>query len=249
MGRFDGKVAIVTGGSSGIGEAIARRFVAEGGKVAIASVDEEGNSRVQKDLGSAALGVVCDVSDAAQVSSMVELVVGYFGHVDVLFNNAGVIGRTPFLEMPIEELDINYQVNVRGAALVGQAVARAMVAADRGGIIVNTASVNGVAVAKGIPAYCATKGAVVMLTKAMAYDLASFGIRVNAFAPTATNTPMTVGLRSNQEATAAFAAKLNPGRLAEPEEMAAAALFLASDDASFVSGTTLMVDGGLTSHV
>lgn len=245
--RFVGKVAIVTGGYQGMGECISKRFIEEGGKVCFCGRSAEKVAAMQEVLGENALGVVCDITNEEQVKAMVAAAEEKFGKIDVLFNNAGIIGRSKFLEMPMEELDRIMATNVKGTALVTQVVAKSMIAHNIAGAVVCTGSINSMIASPYIPAYCASKGAVNMLAKAMSVDLGPYNIRVNCYGPASSNTPMTIDTRtSNPEKVKLLSSKLSIKRWAEPEEMAAVALFLASDDASYMTGAFVPVDAGTT---
>ena len=249
--RLEGKVAITTGGGSGIGRATAQLFAQEGAKVVVADYKpESGREAVQaiKDAGGDALFVEVDVSNPAQVQHLVQTALDAYGGVDILFNNAGVLLFGTILETQEEAWNRLMSINLNGVYLCSKAVIPHMIKRG-GGSIINTSSSTGAHdVAPDIAAYVTSKGGVTLLTRAMAVDHAKDKVRVNAIAPGPTDTPM---LRDNmsQEELDAFASTFPMKRLGRPEELAYAALFLASDEASFVTGAILAVDGGQTAQV
>jgi 3-oxoacyl-[acyl-carrier protein] reductase len=238
-------VVIVTGAGRGIGTAIARRFAAEGARVVVADLDEASARRLADELcasGGEALAVAVDVAESQQIQRLIDTTLGRFGRLDVLVNNAGIGLNRPFLETSLEEWELQLRVNLTGTFLCGQAAARAMTR-QGGGRIVNVASISGQRGGQGRAAYGAAKAGVILLTKVMAVELSPLGIRVNAVAPgpvdtdqsRATHTPST---------RQAYYDRIPARRYGEREEVAAAVLFLASPDSSFVSGHVLNVDGG-----
>jgi NAD(P)-dependent dehydrogenase (short-subunit alcohol dehydrogenase family) len=249
--RLAGKVAIVTGGASGIGLAIARRFHSEGASVILADRDQAALDRASEELSDAPT-VVGDIADPEVGEAMAERAISEFGTIDVLVNSAGICRYSNLLELSLEEWNEVMTVNATGTFLVAQAVARRMVALPASASarsMVNLASIEGhiIVTTDGHPQvhYNASKGAVHMLTRALAVELAP-GIRVNSVCPGITRTPLTaVGLADDRR-SAAYLARTPLGRFAEPEEIASAVLFLASDDASYVTGNALFVDGGWT---
>jgi len=238
--RLDGKIIIVTGGTSGIGAAIAARMVQEGAVVIAAAV-----STKETELGPGPLSTLhADVQDPASVEALVRAVTARHGRLDGLVNSAGIGHYTPFLETSLETFDRVMSVNLRGTFIVGQAAARAMKETG-GGSIVNIASVSGITGNVGRSAYGASKWGVIGLSKVMAVDLAEAGIRVNVIAPGAVETPL-VGRMLPEEEARQWTARTPLGRYARPEELAGAAVFLCSDDASYMTGHVLVVDGGFT---
>ncbi|MFI9558712.1 SDR family NAD(P)-dependent oxidoreductase [Nonomuraea endophytica] len=243
MSTLDGKVAIVTGGASGIGRATAILFAKEGAKVVVADVDAAGARAVAEEIGGTA--VQADVSQPKDCELIVRTAVETYGRLHVLFNNAGIIRRTTALDLDVEEWDRVMAVNVRSVFLMSKYAIPAM---TEGGSIVNTGSGWGLKGGGNAISYCASKAAVVNMTRALAIDHAKAGIRVNSVNPGDTNTPM---LRDEakqlNEDWAAFekdAADRPMGRSGTPEEIAQAVLFLASDAASYITGSALVVDGG-----
>jgi len=253
-GRLAGKVAIITGAASGIGAASARLFAAEGASLVLADVDADALARVARSVeqaGGAAVGVRTDVADDAQVAAMVATVLERFGRLDVLFANAGVSGPGTVDQIALADLDRVLGVNLRGSFLCARHAVPAMIRSG-GGAIVFTASELALVGSPGSAAYCASKAALIGLARAMALDHAPQRIRVNCVCPGATDTPMLRRSMAREPDPAADEAdivrRLPLGRLGRPEEIARAALFLASDDASFVTGTALVVDGGWTAR-
>jgi 3-oxoacyl-[acyl-carrier protein] reductase len=249
--RFEKRAAIVTGGASGFGEAIAKRLAAEGASVLVADLDEAGAKRVVAEI-EAAGGRACfqrtDVSSSEDVAAVVEAAVRELGGLDVLVNNAGFSHRSqPLWELPEADYDRVFAVNTKGVYL-GCKYAIPVMRARGGGAIVNTASIGAVRPRPGVTAYNATKGAVVTLTRGLAVEAAPFKIRVNAVNPVAAETGFVrhaIGLERFSDAMRAqLTAGIPLGRLAEPADVASAVCFLASDDAAFLTGVCLDVDGG-----
>src|SRR4051812_11635823 len=248
MGTLEGKTAIVTGGARGIGLAIARRFIAEGARIVIADIDESAGKGAAAGLGSAARFVRTDVGAAGDVRNAVAEACGISGDLDILVNNAGIIHTADFLDIAEADFDRVLRVNLKGMFLVGQAAAKQLVAqvkaGKRPGSIVNMSSINArVAIPNQVP-YCVSKGGVDQLTKVMALSLAAYGIRVNAIGPGSIMTDILKGIASDQEAKNRLLSRTPLRRIGEPDEVAAVAAFLASDDASYLTGETLYVDGG-----
>jgi NAD(P)-dependent dehydrogenase (short-subunit alcohol dehydrogenase family) len=240
-GRFDDKVALVTGGASGIGLATARRIVAEGGRVVIGDVDRAGLDAVGKELDEAAAVQRCDVTVEAEVEALAQLAVERFGHLDVVVVNAGTGTAGALVDTPLTEWERVVGTNLTGAFLTIKHAGRRTAA---GGSIVVTASLNAVQPGPGMGAYCAAKAGVAMLVQVAAMELGASGIRVNAVAPGLIRTGLTEAVFSMPSALADFEENTTLGRAASPEEVAAVITFLGSDDASFVSGSTYLVDGG-----
>jgi len=247
---LENKVAIVTGGARGIGFAIARRFLEAGARVVVADIDVAAGSAAVEELGSlgAVRFVACDVGDAAAVNNLVAAAIAAFGEVDILVNNAAILVRREFLDVAEEEFDRVIRTNLKGAFLTGQAVARHMVervkAGGSPGAIVNLSSVNAVfAIANQVP-YSVSKGGINQLTKVMALALAEHGIRVNAIGPGSIMTDMLVTAMADDDARRRLLSRTPLGRLGDPKEIAAIAAFLASDEASYITGQTIYADGG-----
>ena len=231
-----GKTAIVTGAASGIGLATAKRFAAEGARVVMADVNDAALAAAHAALGGETLAVVTDVGDAENVAAMFARAKERFGPVDVVVNCAGIVVREPIETLALDAWNDVLRVNLTGSFLVAQAAARAMIA-NGGGSIVLFASRQYLG-APGSSAYGASKGGVVSLMHSLAFELGKHGIRVNAIAPGFTETPMTANRGKAPPPTSAAL-----GRNAQPEEMAAVALFLAGNDSSYVSGHVLFADG------
>jgi NAD(P)-dependent dehydrogenase (short-subunit alcohol dehydrogenase family) len=247
--KLENKVAIVTGGAHGIGLAIAKRYVAEGARVVIADIDAAAGEVAAVALGAGKCAFVAtDVGDAAGTERLVVETCRAFGNVDILVNNAGIIHGADFLDLKEADFDRVLRVNLKGAFLLGQAAAKRMVAqiaAGRApGAIVNMSSINAVvAIANHLP-YCVSKGGIDQLTKVMALALAPHGIRVNAIGPGSIMTDILKAVATDKEAKRRILARTPLGRIGEPDEIATIAVFLASPDASYVSGQTIYADGG-----
>lgn len=243
--RLQGRVAAITGGALGIGRATARLFAEEGATVALGDVQLEAAEKVAQEIergGGKAIAIALDVGDAAQVQAFVDRVAKEFGRLDVMFANAGIAHSAPFLEHPEAQWHRVMRVNLTGVFLCGQAAARQMVRQGGGGRIITTASINGFRGVENLVGYNAAKAGVIELTRTMAVELAQHHITVNAIAPAQIDTRLTRTLP--EEARRRRVERIPMGRFGEPEEVARVALFLASDDASYVTGHTLAVDGG-----
>jgi NAD(P)-dependent dehydrogenase (short-subunit alcohol dehydrogenase family) len=252
MKRFEGQIAVVTGGGSGIGQAACVLFAREGAGVAVidrdAAVAAQTVAAVEAE-GEHGLVVELDVARADAIPRGVETILTRFGQVDVLFNNAGLEHTGRLHEVTEEDWDRVMAVNLKGMFLLSKALLPGMMARKRGSIV-NTSSISGLLGWPSYAAYCASKGGVVQLTRQMAVDYAPFGIRVNCICPGTTLTPLVERLfaqEADPEASRSLIAARHPlGRFAQPEEIAQAVVFLASEEASFITGAVLPVDGGYT---
>ncbi len=245
--RFQGKTVIVTGAASGIGLACARAFAAEGGAVVVADVDEAKGAAAAEAIGAeggTALFVRADVGEARDAGALVDATLEWGGRLDVLVNNAGIIRTADFLDLAEADFDAVLRVNLKGAFLVGQAAARAMVARGGGGAIVNMSSVNGTLAIPNQAPYVVSKGGLNQLTRVMALALADRNIRVNAIAPGSIMTDLLRTVMDDDAARRRILSRTPLGRCGTPEEVARLALFLASDDASYLTGEVVHVDGG-----
>ena len=242
--RLEGRIVAITGGAMGIGRATALLFAEEGATVALADVEIDGADAVVKEIvgrGGRAMAAGVDVGDAGQVQAFVDRVVAEYGRLDVMFANAGIAHSARVLEHPEAQWHRVLRVNLTGVFLCCQAAARQMVR-QGGGRIITTASINGFRGVENLVGYNVAKAGVIELTKTMAVELAQHGIAVNAIAPAQIDTRLTRTLP--EEARRRRTERIPMGRFGEVEEVARAALFLASDDASYVTGHTLAVDGG-----
>jgi NAD(P)-dependent dehydrogenase (short-subunit alcohol dehydrogenase family) len=237
-----GKVAIVTGGASGLGRGMVQLFVEEGAKVVIADVDHDGGEAFAGELGSSAAFKQTDVADADQIQAVVNFAVGHFGGLHIMCNNAGIGGSFKrFLDDDFEDFDRVMKVNIFGVMVGSQRAARHMVA-NGGGVIVNTTSIGGINAGAGVMAYRATKAAVIHLTRSTAVELAQHGIRVNCVAPAHIPT----AINANLDQSLIVRAMQPLQRVGSPRDVAEAVLYLASDRAAQITGVVLPVDGGTT---
>ena len=243
-----GKVAVITGAAKGIGLACAKRFALERAKVVIADINEEAGLIEAEALRATghedSWFQPCDVGDSAQVNELMDATLDKFGAIDVLVNNAAVLDTTEFLDIAEEDWDRIVRVNMKGYFLCAQAAARRIVQQGRGGVIINMSSVNAVVSIPNIAAYAACKGAVNQLTKTMALALAEHGIRVNGIGPGTILTDIARQVMNDESARRKILSRTPIGRLGDPEEIAAIAVFLASGEASYITGETIYADGG-----
>jgi NAD(P)-dependent dehydrogenase (short-subunit alcohol dehydrogenase family) len=245
---LEGRVAVVTGAGSGIGAATAALLAQEGALVAVVDRDAARAREVADRIGGSAVAVPADVARESDVAAMVEQIVAWYGRIDLLHNHAGLLHPQDgsILDIGEEAIDATLATNVKGQMLVAKHVARRMVRAGAGGAIVNTASDLAFIALAGVCAYVTSKAAVVGLTKAMAADLAPHRIRVNAVCPGFVHTGMTAGLAANEAVMDDMRQSYLIPDLGQPEDVASAVVFLLSNQARFVTGTTLLVDGGHT---
>jgi NAD(P)-dependent dehydrogenase (short-subunit alcohol dehydrogenase family) len=246
--RLDGRVALVTGGGAGIGRATAQALAQAGAHVAVTDIDVAAAEAVAAEIGRGEAHRL-DVVDEAGVAAVVEAIAGRHGRIDVLVNNAGLGARLPTVELPTERWRQVIAVNLDGSFFCARAVGRHMLAAGQGAVV-NLASIMGLVGATQYPnlAYHSAKGALVNFTRALACEWAPAGVRVNAVAPTFARTRLTEALLGDQEMAQRLMRETPLGRFVEPEEVAAAILFLASDAARMITGVTLPVDGGWTAR-
>jgi len=249
MDQLTGKVAIVTGAASGFGAEIARQYVAEGAKVVVADINEEGARQVAASIGADVVAVKCDVTSRADIDNCVAQAVQRFGTVDIVVNNAGATHKNqPLLEIDENTFDRVFAVNVKSIYYMTHAVVPIMRKKGRG-VILNVGSTAGIRPRPGLTWYNSSKGAVNLLSKSMAVELGPDGIRVNAICPVLGETGLLesfMGVPDTPENRKKFIATIPLGRLSRPSDIAAVALFLASDAAEFVTGVELPVDGGRT---
>lgn len=252
MGKLDNRIAVITGGGSGIGEATAKLFATEGARVVIVDINEQGGQRVTGEIGAAATFSKSDVSDPAQVEALVKSTAQRFGRLDVLFNNAYATTLAPVGELSIEAWNKTISVTL-SAVFYGMRFALPQMVAQGGGAIVNTASISGLFGDYHAGAYNAAKAGVVNLTRTAAIEYARKNIRVNAVCPGMVATPAVldgfIAQSRNPERVRQLNDECHPiGRMGRPEEIARVVLFLASDDASFMTGSIVVADGGVTAH-
>ncbi len=260
------KTAIITGGAKGIGFACARRFLADGYNIVIADIDKQaGQAAIEKLVGeetrgdsksdgrNSAVFICTDIADKLSIHNLLPQTLNAFGRIDVLINNAGIIKKGGILGLSVEEFDQVLGINLRGAFLISQLVAKHMVKAvssdtetskNNGLSIINISSINAKLAIADILAYEVSKGGMNQLTKAMALELAPFGIRVNAIGPGSIKTDMLKDVAKNEQALDMIYSRTPLGRLGKPEEIAGVAAFLASEDASYITGECIYVDGG-----
>lgn len=252
--RLQEKVALVTGASTGIGKAIATRFAAEGAHVAVnyrpgGRADSEAAQSEASSFGPSSIAVAADVSKREDVERMIAEVIAKFGRIDIAVNNAGIEIKKPFLDVTDDEWNKVIAVNLFGSYVVSQVAARQMVKQGGGGKLIFISSVHEDIPFPEYTAYCASKGGVRMMMRNLAMELAPHKINVNNIAPGAIATPINQAVLDDPEARRNAISEIPWGRFGRPEEVAAVALFLASDEAEYVTGSTYYVDGGLTQQV
>lgn len=242
---LSGKIAIVTGGASGIGAAISRAFIAKGAKVAVLDISADIAKAKAAELGKNAKPFVCDVSSQQSVNDAIVAVNDEFGAIDIAVNSAGVVYLAPAEEISLDEWDKTISINLKGSFLVTQAVGRAMIAAGKGGKIINLASQAGTVAIEEHVAYCASKFGVIGMSKTFAAEWGKHGICVNTLSPTIVLTELGKKAWAGEKGEAAKK-RIPAGRFAYPDEIAAAAVFLASAGADMITGADLLIDGGYT---
>jgi meso-butanediol dehydrogenase/(S,S)-butanediol dehydrogenase/diacetyl reductase len=243
--RFENKVAVITGAASGIGAATARLLARESAHVVLADLNDNGGASIAADLGPTAMAVKCDVSSAGDVQALIKAAVERHGRIDILFNNAGIGSFGTSVEIQPAEWERVIAIDLHS---VYYACHYAIPHMPRGSAIVNTASISGLGGDYRFAAYNAAKGAVVNYTRALAVDHGRDGIRVNALCPGLVETPITAGVQQLPGLREEWLQRIPMERAAQPEEMARVVAFLASDDASYVTGTIMVADGGRTAH-
>jgi glucose 1-dehydrogenase len=252
--RLKDKVALITGASSGIGKALAIRFAAEGAHVAVnyrpgSQADAEAAEAEAASFATASIAVAADVSKREEVERMMQAVIDKFGRIDIAINNAGIEIKKPFLEVTDDEWNKVISVNLFGSYLVSQVAARQMVKQGQGGKLIFISSVHEDIPFPEYTAYCASKGGVRMMMRNLAMELAPYKINVNNIAPGAIATPINQAVLDDPIAMKNATSEIPWGRFGRPEEVASVAVFLASDEAEYVTGSTYYVDGGLTQQV
>lgn len=244
--RLENKVAIITGAASGIGKQTALIFAEEGAKVAIADINEQAGEEVAtmiRELGGNAVFIKTDVSNTEQVANLIKTTINYHGKIDILINNSGIVRDAFLTDVTDEQLALVIGVNQIGPTKCARAVAKIMMDQETKGVIINTSSVIGIYGNTGQTVYSMTKAAMIALTKTLSKELGKKGVRVNAVAPGFIATPMTAGVP--EKVLQIMKEKTPLKKLGEPKDVAYAYLYLASDEASFVNGAVLAVDGGL----
>jgi NAD(P)-dependent dehydrogenase (short-subunit alcohol dehydrogenase family) len=246
--KLDGKIAVVTGAAQGLGKACALAFAQEGASVALADVKGElcrkAAAEIAQVTGRDTLAIDADISDPQQCLALVERTVERFGRIDVLLSNAGILATGDILSVSLQDFDRVLAVNLRGSFVVGQAVARTMVARNTRGTIINMSSINAVIATATQLSYAVSKGGIAQLTRAMALGLAEHGIRVNAIGPGTIDTEIIRPLMGDESARKTILSRTPLRRLGEAAEVAKVAVFLASEDASYITGQTIYPDGG-----
>lgn len=237
-------IALVTGGAQGIGFACAQALAEDGARIILSDINAEGVRASAEKLGGDTVGLVCDMSDGAQISALFDKIEANYGIVEILVNNAGIALPGDFLTLEAEQFTKVIDVNLTGTFLATQRAARSMVANKIEGAIVNMSSVNAVISIPTIAAYCASKGGVMQLTKAASLALAPYNIRVNAVGPGSIDTAMLAGVNADPAAMATVMSRTPLKSIGEPRDVADAVAFLASKKAKYITGETIYVDGG-----
>lgn len=240
----DAPIALVTGAAQGIGYASAEAIAETGARVVLADVNAEGVAAAAAKLGGDAVAMTVDMGDPAQISALFDRIEAEIGVVSILVNNAGIALPNDFLETAVEDFKAVIDVNLTGTFLAIQRAAKGMIAAGLKGAVVNMSSINAQVAIPAIPAYCASKGGVMQLTKASALALAPHGIRVNAVGPGSIDTAMMAGVNADPSAMDMVMSRTPMKRIGAPREIGDVVAFLASDKASYITGETIYVDGG-----
>ena len=251
--KLENKVALITGGASGIGRAISERFVREGARVGILDINIEAGAECQRSLQGlgkyAPLFIPCDLGNRLEIEDSVKTTLEHFGQIDILVNNAAAFLDDEFLEVSFEKWEKTIAVNLTAAFVCSQLAARSMVALKIPGNILNIVSVNSFATEKCATAYASSKGGLLALTRAMAVDLARHSIRVNAIAPGPIETARSAPIFAAEEYCTAIERGVPMSRAGRPDEVASVACFLVSEESSYMTGSTVVVDGGLLSFI
>jgi len=246
MAEYDGKVATITGGASGMGAAFARIVVREGGKVAICDLNEELGTKLVDELGADKCTFTkCDVTSFEEMTAFVDGAAEHYGQIDAMFNNAGIGGIGTVMDLDPETFDNVIKVDLHSVFYGCKAVLKHMLPAGKGAIL-NNASISGMFGDYGMTSYNSAKGGVINLTRSLAVDVAKKGVRANVICPGTIDTPLFAGLKSAPSVFENFVAAVPQGRIGEPEEVAEVAAFLLSDKASYLTGAVIPVDGGIT---
>lgn len=248
--KLKNKVAIITGSSRGIGKAIATAMAKEGAKVVITSrhlPEADKTAKEIQKLGGQAMAIKCDVSKKNEIEKMVSETVKKFGQLDILVNNAGIVSFDSFLELKEEDWDKVLAIDLKGTFLCSQVAVKQMVKQEKGGKIINIASVAGFVGFPRLAHYCSAKGGIIELTKEMAVELAKYKININAIGPGVIETAMTKGLLQDPKSKQDLLSRIPLNRIGQPKDIAPLAVFLASEDADYITGQTIFVDGGWTS--
>ena len=249
MGRLEGKVAIVTGSTRGIGKAIVKRFAKEGAKVVVSGTNvaliEQVTNEIRQD-GGTAIGIKCDVSKLDEINNLYDKTLEEYGEINIVVNNAGIAVFKPFVEVDPETVRRIWDVNLFGTFFSGQRAAKEMIRQGKGGKIINMSSLSEEVGTAHLTQYSTTKGGIKIMTKCMALELAEHRINVNAIGAGVIDTDISMEEFSKPGMREATIARIPWGRMGEPEDIAGTAVFLASDDSEYVTGTTVFVDGGLT---
>ncbi len=252
MSRFENKIALITGSSQGIGAACAIRLATDGADIILngRTLDDRGTTLIKQieDLGRRATFLVSDISQPQNVKNLVQKSIEVYGSLDILVNNAGVEKNHNFWEVTEEEYDFVMDTNMKGVFFGIQTFVKYLMDQNRPGVVVNMSSVHEEIIFPHFAAYCASKGALKMLTRNLATELAPFGIRINNVAPGAISTPINHALLENPDLLEKVIKNIPLKKLGKPEDVAAVVAFLASADAEYVTGSTYFVDGGLTYH-
>lgn len=242
--RLNDKIAIVTGSTRGIGLAIAKQFLKEGARVVINGRKQKDCDKIAKELGKNAIAIGADVSKAKEVQNLIDETVKKFGKLDIIVNNAGIVHMKNFIELTEEEWDRMMEVDLKGVFLCSQKTAKQMIKQGNGGKIINISSIAGFVGFPRLAHYCAAKAGVIELTKEVAIELAPHKINVNCIGPGVIETDMTKGLLNDEKMKQGLLMKIPLNRIGKPEDIAHAAVYLASNESDYTTGITLFVDGG-----